>query len=107
LQQRSQNTDVRLLSETWLHQSESVYLKVFDVVRKDRNERAGGDVAIFIINKLKYSRKDGFYDGDDKIEVFAIELHTDQDKILIVSCYRHPHMKIERREWKCICFNDM
>jgi hypothetical protein len=41
-------------------------------VRKGRNERADCGDAIFINNKLKYSRKDGLYDGDGKIEVRAI-----------------------------------
>jgi hypothetical protein len=49
-------------------------------VRKDRYERAGGGVAIFIKNKLKYSRKEGLYDGDGKIELCAIELYTGQEK---------------------------
>jgi hypothetical protein len=35
--------------------------------RKERNERAGGEVAIFVNNKLKYLRKDGVNDDDGKI----------------------------------------
>jgi hypothetical protein len=35
---------------------------------------AGGRVAVFINNELKYSRKDGLYDGDGHIEAFAIEI---------------------------------
>jgi hypothetical protein len=69
-------------------------------VRKERNKRAGGGVAIFINNKLKYSRKGGLYDGDGKTEACAIELYTGQDKIPIVSRYTQPHMKIELRVWK-------
>jgi hypothetical protein len=38
------------------------------MVRKERNERAGGGIAIFVNNKLKYSRKYGLYDGVGKIE---------------------------------------
>jgi exonuclease III len=87
-EQRSQNIDAIILSETWLDEPESVYLKGFDVVRKERNERAGGGVAIFINNKLKYSCKNGLYDGDSKIEACAIELYAGQDKILIVSGYK-------------------
>jgi hypothetical protein len=64
-----------MLSETWLGEAESVYLKGFDVVTKERNEKAGGGVANFINNKLKYSRKNDLYDGDGKIEACAIELH--------------------------------
>jgi hypothetical protein len=94
LEQIRHNIIILALSETWLDEAESVYLTGFDVVRKDRNERAGGGVAIFINNKLKYSLKEGLYDGDGKIEVCAIEPHTRQEKILIVSCYKQPHMKI-------------
>jgi hypothetical protein len=56
-QQRSQYIDIIIVSETWLGEAESAYLKGFHVVRKERNEMAGGGVAIFINNKLKYSRK--------------------------------------------------
>jgi hypothetical protein len=31
-----------MLSETWLDEAENAYLKGFDVVRKERIERAGG-----------------------------------------------------------------
>jgi hypothetical protein len=72
------------------------------VVRKESKERADGEVAIFVNNKMKYSHKDGLYDGDGKIEACAIELHTEQDKILIVSCYKQPQMKIELRVWENI-----
>jgi hypothetical protein len=65
-----------------------------------RKERAGGGVAIFINKKLKYSRKDGLHYGDGKIEACAIELYTGQDKILIVSCYKQPQIKIELNVWK-------
>jgi hypothetical protein len=58
-QQRSQNIYVIILLETWLDEAESVYLKGFD--------------------KLKYSRKDGLYDGDGKIEVRATELYSGED----------------------------
>jgi hypothetical protein len=69
-------------------------------VKKGRNEVTGGGVAIIIYNKLKYSDKCGLYDRNGKMEVCAIELYTGQNKILIVSCYRPPHMKIEFRAWK-------
>jgi hypothetical protein len=85
-----------MLSETWLDEAEHVYVKGFDVVRKERNEKTGGGVAIFINNKLKYSCKDGLYDGDGKIEV----VYTGQDKILTVSYYKQPQMKIELTVWK-------
>jgi hypothetical protein len=39
-EQRSQNIDIIILSETWLDEAESVYLKEFDVVR---NKRASGE----------------------------------------------------------------
>jgi hypothetical protein len=54
---------------------------------KRQERKTGGGGAIFINNKLKYSLKDGLYDGDGKIEACAIELYTGEVKILIVSCY--------------------
>jgi hypothetical protein len=66
-----------ILSETWLDKAKIVYLKRF--------------------NHLKYSRKDGLYNGDGKIEVCEIEIYSGEDKILIVSCHRQPHTKIEPR----------
>jgi hypothetical protein len=98
-QQWSQNVDVIILSETWFGKAESVYLKGFDVVRKVRNERAGGGVGLFINKKLKYSRKDGLYDGNGKTEACAIELYTAQDKLLIVPCYKQLYMSIELWAW--------
>jgi hypothetical protein len=43
-------------------------------VRKERNERAGGGVSIFVNNELNYLLKNGLYGGDGKIEAYAIEL---------------------------------
>jgi hypothetical protein len=80
-----------MLSETWLGEAESVNLKGFHVVRKERDKRAGGGVAIFINNKLKYSLKNGLYDGEGKIEACAIDLYTGEDKILIVMLQAATH----------------
>jgi hypothetical protein len=41
-------------------------------VRKERNERVDGGVAIFINSKLKYFRKNGLYNGGGKIEACPI-----------------------------------
>jgi hypothetical protein len=65
----------------------------YDVVRKERSESVGGGVAVFINKKLKYSRKNGLFDGDGKIE-------AGQEETLIVSCFKQPHMKIELRAWE-------
>jgi exonuclease III len=62
---RNQNIDVIILSETWLDEADIVYPRGFEVMRKERTEEGGGGVAIFINNKLKYSRKDC---GDGIIE---------------------------------------
>jgi hypothetical protein len=50
--------------------------------------------------EIYYSHEDVLYDGDGKIEVCAIELHIGQNKILIVSCYRQPHLNRNLRVWK-------
>lgn len=76
-------------SETWLDKAVCVYVKGYDV-RKEGMKRQ-----VVINNKLKYSRKNGLFDDDGKIEACAIELYIAQDKIIIVSCYRQPHMTME------------
>jgi hypothetical protein len=50
-------------------------MKRFDMVRKERKERVGGGVAIFINNKLKCSHKDDVYDGHGKVGMWPIKLH--------------------------------
>jgi hypothetical protein len=64
------------------------------------NERAGDVVANFINNNMTISCKDGLFDDDGKIEACAIELYAGQDKILIVSCYKQPQMKIDLTVWR-------
>jgi hypothetical protein len=66
------------------------------VVRKEKNERIGGGVAIFIYNKLKYSHKDVYVMVIAKLKCVQLN-YIGQDKILIVSCYRLPLIKIELR----------
>jgi hypothetical protein len=78
------------MSETWRDEVENVSLKRFDMVRKDRNERVGDGVVIFINDKLKYSLQDGLYDGVGKIEVypmnfFPVVKETEENLILIGS----------------------
>jgi hypothetical protein len=90
-----------MLSETWLGEAASVYLKGLTWWEK-KGTKGQVVVAILINNKLKYSCKNGLYDGDSKTEACAIQIYTGQDKILIVSCYKQPHMKIELRLWKKI-----
>jgi hypothetical protein len=57
-----------LLSEVWLSRTCNVYIKVFDVIRKDRVHRAGGDTAFFISNHLKYEIQLAVCDCDGHTE---------------------------------------
>jgi hypothetical protein len=50
---RSQNIDVTILSETWLDEADIVQPRGFEVVRKERTEKAGGGVAIYINNIIE------------------------------------------------------
>jgi hypothetical protein len=53
LQKKSQNIDVIILSETWLDEAENVYLKGFDVVRRQKRKIRRW-CCHFINNKQKY-----------------------------------------------------
>lgn len=99
LQHNATNFDVLLISETWLTPSDNIYLRGFDVVRKDRPDRKGGGVAIFVNNKLKYKRVPSLFDCDGKLELCAIELFLHDAKFLVLSCYKPPDIKISSLSW--------
>ncbi|XP_034936031.1 uncharacterized protein [Chelonus insularis] len=99
LQYRASNFDVMLLSETWLTDDDSISVKGFDVVRRDRVGRPGGGVAILVRNNIKYKRKHGLYNCNNNIELCAIELFTCEGPFLVVSCYRPPDRNMTKDQW--------
>lgn len=52
------NFDIFLISETWLTMVDQIYVKGFDVVKRDRFGRPGGGVLILVRSSLKYQMLD-------------------------------------------------
>lgn len=98
LQHRAHAFDVIILAETWLKPQEPKYLQGFDVVSKEREGRTGGGVLIFIKNNVKYKINDQVYFCDN-LEICAIEVYLNKDKLLIVSVYRPPNLRIDEEQW--------
>lgn len=84
------DSDICLISETWLKPMDNFFLHGFDVVRNDRLDCRGGGVAIFIRNSVKYRRIPLTQDCDGGMEACAIEVFLDSESLSIVSCYYPP-----------------
>ncbi|GAB1864019.1 hypothetical protein CAJAP_05098 [Camponotus japonicus] len=67
-------------NETWLDCRDSINIKSFDVIRKDRIGRRGGGVLIFVQSTLKYSIIDDVSDCQSAQESCGIEFFSDLDE---------------------------
>lgn len=77
-----------------------MYIKGFNIIRKDRGGRTGGGVAIIIKNGLKYQKMKNLYNCKGKLEVCAILiLYINKVKTLLVVCYRSADKHISEESW--------
>jgi hypothetical protein len=76
-----------------------VYLRSFDIIRKDRGGRTGGGVLIIIKNGLKYQRMKNFCNCEGKVRVCAISIYINKVKTLLTLCYRPPDKHISDESW--------
>lgn len=87
------NADIFIISKTWVEHTDSVKLKNFDTIRKDRSGRKGGGILIFIQSNLKYQIIKIYKDTPDcqgRFEFCGVELFLDSGKFVIISIYRAP-----------------
>jgi hypothetical protein len=100
LQYNCKAYDIILLIETWLNRKDTLYLKDFDEIRKDRAYRRGGGVAIAVSKRLRYRAQDNLFDCHGLVEIAAIEIFTADGPLTMASCYK-PLMNnpIARHEW--------
>jgi len=95
------DTDVFLISETWLDPKDQITFKGFDIVRKDRIDRRGGGVLIMVCSNLKYNIMENIPDCQGNLEACGIELFLKQGKMSIISVYRPPDgSRINSRMWQ-------
>lgn len=93
--------DIFVISETHLSKGDDFYLQGFDIIRKDRDIRQGGGVAILIKHGILYEENGKIQDCNSKLELRAVDiLLSSGKKITIVSVYRPPNSElITKEEW--------
>lgn len=99
LSKKAEKFDVILIRETWLKETDRVYLKDFDVIRKDRVEHNGGGTAIFIRKDIEYEIIEHVHDCAGKVEICAILVELENEDLLLMSCYKPPGKRISKVEW--------
>jgi hypothetical protein len=68
-----------------------MYIKGFDIIRKDRGNLTRGGVAIIFKNRLKYQRMKNLYNCEGKLKVCAISVYA--------VGYRPPDKRISEESW--------
>lgn len=63
-----------IISEKWLTADKSFIVKGFDTVRKDRENRKGGDIMILVNNSIKCKKITQVYNCSNKIKACAVEV---------------------------------
>lgn len=95
LQILARNSDILILSETWLNSGSSFFISGFEIIRRDRMHGKGGGVAVCLKKGIKFTVVDDIYDCDGEIEVcavtlYSLTLYSSLDQFTLVSCYRPP-----------------
>lgn len=87
--------DIITVTETWLTENENLneyVLNDYNFVYKNRKNKRGGGVGIFISNSLKFSAIDSMTEVVDNLfECITVELIIEKGKNILLSCiYRSP-----------------
>lgn len=101
LSKHCRDFSILLLTETWLRDDEHISLKGFDLIRRDRQKKNGGGVAILIKSGIKYQVINGMYDCNGALETCGVEIHTDSGIFSVGVVYRSPDStRISAANWK-------
>lgn len=82
--------DVMLISETWFNEESIRNVDGYAIYYKDRNNRIGGGVCIYIRDNIKHRPTRIKRLNDSKIEEIWCEIEIEEEKILIGCIYRPP-----------------
>ena len=96
----SQNFDIIALSETWFSTSDNLnifYLPAYQFCHRDRENRRGGGVAIYVKNGIEFDVMESLSCAvDNLLECISINVCVSRKKSIIVTCiYGQPDSKIE------------
>ena len=95
-----ENYDIIGIAETWLCSSHdwAVNIPGYALFRRDRAQRKGGGVCLYVRSDIKVSMKEDLVDGEcDDAEVLWVELYTGthNTKVIVGVCYRPPGVNEE------------
>ena len=83
----TEKPDIICIQETFLKPTKHFNLTGYDCVRKDREENAGGGVATFIKDGIKYKTKD----INCTLECIVIEAYMGESVLTVVNIYDPPN----------------
>ncbi|CAJ0946080.1 unnamed protein product [Ranitomeya imitator] len=90
------NFDIVGITETWLDESYdwAVNLQGYSLFRKDRKNRRGGGVCLYVKSCLKSTLREDISEGNEDVESIWVEIHGGKNgnKILIGVCYKPPNI---------------
>ncbi|XP_074111354.1 uncharacterized protein LOC141535359 [Cotesia typhae] len=96
--------DILILSETWLTNDTKYGISKMNLIRKDREFRTGGGVAIAIRKGLPYEEitLDHPIFNDEDIEIVVAKITLLNKKLTITSIYIPPNIQINLVRWKTL-----
>ena len=93
--------DLVILTETWLNPRTQLSIPNFHIIRKDRQNRNGGGVAILLKKGFRWHTADNIICEDPNVELIAIEVTTNHvHPLTIVACYRPPTHNLTLNHWE-------
>ena len=97
LETEMQYYDIVVLTETWLtpnRKNDEIMIPNFDIpYRKDRNDRVGGGVAIYIKSGISFHKSCNLIDNE--VEGLCVEVNVRNHKFLLCGIYRPPNSGVE------------
>jgi hypothetical protein len=86
--------DIALIQETWLRPHTKLKITNYKIYRQDRPNTQNGGTAILIKQNIKHHEINTT--DQDLLETTAIQTHTKNGPINIISTYKHPKTKLDK-----------
>ena len=90
---KENNVDIAIITETWftqIHADETFTLNGYNLIRKDRINRKGGGVALYIKQLFTYDQI--FIEEYREFEVIWIRMKINRENIYVAAIYHPPKM---------------
>ena len=101
------NYDIIVLIETWLNAGTQLNIPNFSIIRKDRQHRNGGGLAILVRFGLSWHTADNTAQEFLSAETLSIKVTSLKKPLTLLACYRPPSHNLNPTQWdnlfKTIC----